>query len=121
MHFEVNIDYLAREDLIPYLIAPGSTVTSAAAISVEILKVLESTILTVPPLSCVGCTCENEKANGLGMTPFGLTTSVALSEGGTYIEQWLLLCAKLERNLFFYRPGRYIVVEKGYGQRRRCP
>ena len=34
-----------------YLIAPGSTVTSAAAISVEIVKVLESTILTVPPLS----------------------------------------------------------------------
>ena len=72
-----------------YLIAPGSTVTSAAAISVEIVKVLESTILTVPPLSCVGCTCENLKANGLGMTPFGLTTSVALSKGGT-IEQWSL-------------------------------
>ena len=69
-----------------YLIAPGSTVTSAAAISVEIVKVLESTILTVPPLSCVGCTFENEKANGLGISPFGLTTSVALSAGGTYIE-----------------------------------
>ena len=67
-------------------------VTSAAAISVEIVKVLESTILTVPPLSCVGFTFENEKANGLGMTPFGLTTSVALSEGGTYRTVVTLMC-----------------------------
>jgi hypothetical protein len=50
---EQTIDYLVRT----YLIAPGSTVTSAAAvISVKIVKVLGSTILTVPPLSCVGCT-----------------------------------------------------------------
>jgi hypothetical protein len=86
--FDVN-NIILTEKRSTYLIAPGSTVTSAAAISVEIVKVLESTILTVPPLSCVGCTCENLKANGLGMTPFGLTTSVALSVGGT-IEQWSL-------------------------------
>ena len=57
--------------------------TSAAAISFEIVKVLESAILTVPPLSCVGSTFENWKANGFGISPFGLTTPVALSEGGT--------------------------------------
>lgn len=33
--------------------APGSTVTSAAAMVVETEKTVESTILTVPPLSCV--------------------------------------------------------------------
>ena len=89
---KLNNQLSCKEKIYPYLIAPGSMVTSAAAISVEIVKVLESTILTVPPLSCVGCTFENEKANGLGMTPFGLTTSVALSEGGTYRTVVTLMC-----------------------------
>jgi len=92
MHFSSQQHQISCRGRSTYLIAPGSTVTSAAAISVEIAKVLESTILTVPPLSCVGCTCENGKTNGVGMTPFGLTTSVALSEGGT-IEQWSPWCA----------------------------
>jgi hypothetical protein len=39
--------------------APGSTVTSATAILFEILKVVESTILTDPPLSCVALTLDN--------------------------------------------------------------
>jgi hypothetical protein len=46
-----------------YLIAPGSTVISAAAISFEIVKVLESAILTVPPLCCVASTFWNWKEN----------------------------------------------------------
>lgn len=70
--------------------APGSTVTSAAAIVVATVKLLESTILTVPPLSCVGFTFENWKVNGLGTTPFGLTGSLALSSG-TATEQWSTL------------------------------
>ncbi len=40
-------------------IAPGSTVTSATAILFEILKVVESTILAVPPLSFFGLTLDN--------------------------------------------------------------
>lgn len=39
--------------------APGSTVTSATAILFEILKVVESTILTDPPLSFVALTWDN--------------------------------------------------------------
>ena len=39
--------------------APGSTVTSATAILFETLKVVESTILAVPPLSFVALTLDN--------------------------------------------------------------
>ena len=85
--------------------APGSIVTSAAAIVSEIAKVLESTILIVPPLSCVGCTCENRKVNGLGITPFGLTGSVALSAGGT-TERRVTFMYKLEGNLYHLPPGK---------------
>ena len=40
--------------------APGSTVTSAAAISVEILNVVESTTFTDPPDNVVEETFERE-------------------------------------------------------------
>jgi len=40
------------------LIAPGSMVTSAAAMVVEALKVRESTILTDPPLNWVAFAVE---------------------------------------------------------------
>lgn len=51
--------------------APGSTVTSATAIFVETLKVLESTILTDPPLSFVALIVDNGKEKGLGTWPCG--------------------------------------------------
>ena len=84
--------------------APGSTVTSAAAIVFEILKVLESTILTVPPLSCVAGTLESGKVNGLGTTPFGLTTSAASSWGGT-TEQWST-DIQIKQKFCFVPPGK---------------
>ena len=58
--------------------APGSTVTSATAIVVEILKMLESTILTVPPLSFVAFIVDKGKEKGLGTWPCG-------SEGATLL------------------------------------
>jgi hypothetical protein len=67
VHFnQVSISYIIKKDegKSTDLIAPGSTVTSAAAIPVEIVKVLESTILTVPPSTCFGCTFENGKTKG---------------------------------------------------------
>lgn len=39
-----------------YLIAPGSTVTSAAAMAVDTANVDESTIFTEPPDNCVAGT-----------------------------------------------------------------
>jgi len=51
--------------------APGSTVTSASAILVEISKVLESAILTVPPLSLVALTLDSGKEKGFGTCPWG--------------------------------------------------
>lgn len=44
-----------------HLIAPGSTITSAAAIVVEIGNVLLSMILTLPPGRSVKLTFENSK------------------------------------------------------------
>jgi hypothetical protein len=77
-------------------------VISAAAISFEIVKVLESAILIVPPLSCVAFTFENWKENGSGICPFGLTTSVAVSEGGTCGTVVVTLMCKLERNYYYF-------------------
>ena len=103
MHFflsqqhQLSCERKKRKDS-TYLIAPGSTVTSATAISFEILKVLVSAILTVPPPSRVGSTFEKGKTNGSGTGPFGLVTSVASSEGGT-IERtvWSILMCKIRR------------------------
>lgn len=47
-----------------HLMAPGSTVTSAAAIAVAILKVVESTTLTEPPDNDVALTFDNANVNG---------------------------------------------------------
>ena len=44
-----------------YLIAPGSTVTSAAAIVLETVKVVESTTFTEPPDKGVALTLERAK------------------------------------------------------------
>ena len=52
-----------------YLIAPGSTVTSAAEINNEALNVDESAILIDPPVPWMGSTCENGKTKGLGISP----------------------------------------------------
>ena len=49
-----------------YLIAPGSTTTSAVAIIIETMNVVESTTLTLPPLSGVAGTCDSGYVNGLG-------------------------------------------------------
>jgi len=49
--------------------APGSTVTSAAAIGVETLKVVESIILTEPPGCLVSFTFDHAKDKGLGTCP----------------------------------------------------
>ena len=46
---------------------------SAAAMAVAAGKVRESTILTDPPASCVGATCDHAKERGLSTRPFGLT------------------------------------------------
>lgn len=64
-----------------YLIAPGSIVTSAAAIVLEALKVLLSTILTVPPGFCIAGTSENLNVYGMGVS-FGTTMSSFGSSGG---------------------------------------
>jgi hypothetical protein len=50
-------------------IAPGSTVTSAAAIVVEILNVVESIILAEPPRYLVWFTFDHAKEKGLGTSP----------------------------------------------------
>ena len=49
--------------------APGSTVTSAAAIDVETLNVVESIILTEPPGSLVSVIFDHAKEKGLGTCP----------------------------------------------------
>ena len=64
------------------LIAPGSTVTSAAAIVVAILNVVESTIRTEPPAKGVCGTLENENEYGREAVPCGLDGATALSAGG---------------------------------------
>lgn len=51
------------------LMAPGSTVTSATDMVVEILKVLVSAIFADPPLYCVALTWEKEKVKGVDVCP----------------------------------------------------
>ena len=58
-------------------IAPGSTVTSATAIAVETLKVVESTTLTEPPSSCVAFICDILNTKGFGICPCGSLTAVS--------------------------------------------
>ena len=53
-------------------IAPGSTVTSATAVVVEMLKMCESTILTLPPESGVAGICDMANVYGRGTVPYGL-------------------------------------------------
>ena len=50
-------------------IAPGSTVTSAAAIEVEILNVVESIIFAEPPGYLVSFTFDHAKEKGSGTSP----------------------------------------------------
>lgn len=56
--------------------------TSAAAMVVEIGKVVESTILTVPPDNCVALILDMAKEKAFGTWPCGSETAVA-SEDGT--------------------------------------
>ena len=56
-----------------YRIAPGSTVTSAAAISFDTLKLDESDILRLPPGYFVAGTFENLNVYGKLDVPCGLT------------------------------------------------
>lgn len=65
--------------------APGSTMTSAAAIVVAILNVVESTILTEPPDSGVIGTCEKENEYGVSARPEGLSGRATLSGSGSNI------------------------------------
>ena len=53
----------------PHLTAPGSRTTSAAAIVVETANVIESTTLTLPPLSDVTGTWDSGYVNGRGTVP----------------------------------------------------
>jgi hypothetical protein len=69
--------------LMTHRIAPGSTVTSAAVIVFETLKVVESTILTEPPDSLVGFTWEKAKEKGLSTVPCGSDGAVAVSGGSS--------------------------------------
>jgi hypothetical protein len=46
--------------------APGLTVTSAIAISVDTVNVLESTIFTLPPVRFVAGMVEDEKLKAFG-------------------------------------------------------
>lgn len=62
--------------------APGSTVISATAISVEILNTVESAIFAVPPEYCVAFIWENANENGLGTWPWGSEGGWASSGGG---------------------------------------
>lgn len=62
--------------------APGSTVTSAADIAVEIGNERESTILTDPPFSWVACICDNGKENEFGTSPAGLMGRDELPSAG---------------------------------------
>lgn len=57
--------------------------TSATAIFVDTLNVVESAILAVPPEYCVGVTSENAYENGCGISPVGLVGGCWLSGGGT--------------------------------------
>ncbi len=66
----------ARKEGFAHRIAPGSTVTSAAAIVLEILKVEESTTFTPPPERFVDLTLEKAKEKGLSTCPCGLFTAV---------------------------------------------
>ena len=50
-------------------IAPGSTVTSAAAIEVEILNIVESIIFAEPPAYLVSFTFDHAKEKGSGTSP----------------------------------------------------
>lgn len=65
--------------------APGSTVTSAAAIVVAIGKFVESTILTVPPLNCVTFIWDMAKENPSGTPPIGSGGADASTGGGATI------------------------------------
>lgn len=73
----------AESSIFTDLIAPGSTITSAAAMVCAIGNVVESTTLTDPPESDVRGTLENSKPNACDACPLGLWTAVALSDGGS--------------------------------------
>jgi hypothetical protein len=66
-------------------IAPGSTETSATAICVDTLNVVESTILTEPPLSEVGAICDIAKLNGSGTVPCGSEGATAFDGSGSVV------------------------------------
>ena len=90
-----------------HLIAPGSRKMSAAAIAVDTGNVRESTIFTIPPLSCVGATFENANERKFSTSPLGLTGRGEFpSEGGAnfvfiffrlylyMFEGWLAYCSE---------------------------
>ena len=53
----------------PHLIAPGSTTISAAAVVAEMVNLVESAILILPPLSGVTGTWDSEYVSGRGTVP----------------------------------------------------
>lgn len=81
---KVNADNQLKNTIqkkISNLIAPGSIVTSAAAMFLDALKVLLSMILTVPPGFCIAGTSENLNEYGIGEL-FGIAMSSRGSCGG---------------------------------------
>lgn len=99
--------------------APGSTVTSAAAISVEILKVVESTTFADPPDNCVAATFENEYVYGSDDAPCGLVGACALSAGGAVpANQLESMTKKKEEDEKTYCSGKYRARRQEYGRRR---
>lgn len=88
-----------------YLIAPGSTITSAAAIVVAMGKVEESTILTEPPDNGVLGTFENSNENACGGLPAGLDTGTASSEGGA-MRNGLRISPAISKNFNTYCLGK---------------
>lgn len=67
-----------------YRMAPGSTVTSAAAISFEIWKLDESDTLTLPPGYFVAGTFENGNVYGRLAVPCGLTGASLSGRGSAW-------------------------------------
>ena len=66
-------------------IAPGSTVTSAIAIVVDTLNIVESTIFTDPPCNGVACIWDDLNVYGNLAVPAGPTGALVSSgRGATY-------------------------------------
>ncbi len=98
------------------LIAPGSRKISATAMAVDTGNERESTILTVPPLSCIGATFENANDRELSTSLFGLTgrEEFPLAGGAKFIFRVYILVERQQAHC----PGRCTTVLLVYAQKR---